>query len=643
MRLMFGRLAWLLALFSTLLNVASLTYEEVIDDHVLLHNVAQRGCGPNPIECFQKPVFGLYYRPLLSASFSIATRLHGTQAWGHHLENLLLHFLMTLLAFWFFRRLFRQVWPALFAGTLFALHPLQVPVTTFIGGRTDTIALLFLMVFGIGLLTAIERKTEGRSSVLPLTVSMLGFTAAVFTKEQVIPLVLLVPLLALLHQGGREKGTGNREQRTEHDEQKNRLAETMNTEQVQHCSLFPVPFSLLFLYLIPVAAYLFAANRVIPRNSYEPANWGLSLHIEMVGRTLWYYAKALFFPTVDTLHQSTLGQWYVPQPVVMFLGFFCAGLWLAALYRLWPNRTLRFFWLWTTLTLVSCLNVIPIPSQFAAPYRAVIPAFGVGGLLGYGLSVWWMQRKSALALPVFLLLSFVYACVSLADVPHWRDDVTLIRMEVRADPDYIPAQSGLAGLLQARAAQFHARNQEAQARVWYSLAREQYNRVITMFFPNEPTVEAKIARLPSPELYRYVRGGSGLRYKPMDLINVTMRGSGGTHQSMGEVNEAIADYRVALAAKPSDDLLRDYLAFAYSQAGRYLEAEATIRDTIKRLPSASRYLQLAELLVRLGRFKEAQETLLETMMRPDFASLSEQEKNRVTGLYNATARASETK
>ena len=151
-KLPFPVAALLIVLVSTLIQAPSLAWDEVIDDHDLIHSPTARGCGPNPLDCFHGVVFGLYYRPVLAASFALGERLHGTdRPFPFHLENLLLHAAVVALALWMFRLLFRRDGPALLAGLLFSLHPLQVGVTTFIGGRTDTIALFFLFLFVIGL------------------------------------------------------------------------------------------------------------------------------------------------------------------------------------------------------------------------------------------------------------------------------------------------------------------------------------------------------------------------------------------------------------------------------------------------------------------------------------------------------------
>lgn len=602
----FGICALIVTTVSTLLQAPSLGFDEVIDDHMLLHSAVERGCGHDPLECFGQPVFRLYYRPMLSASFAVTVGLHGTAAWVHHLHNLLLHGMMVGLTFWFLRLLFGCGRIALFGGTLFALHPLQVPVTTFIGGRTDTLALLFLMPFGIGAMHAGGHLARGRSVVGPALVSAAGFGAALFTKEQVLPLVLLTPLLWL-----------------------------RGWSACRRDGAFRGPRWWWMPYLVPIGVYAVQAYRVVPRNAYEPAGWELALHAEMVGRTLWYYVKALSLPVVNTLHQSTAGHWDRPQIGIALLGFACAGVWLLALRWLWRDRALRLCWLWTTLTLLPCLNVVPIPSQFVAPYRAVIPAVGTCGLLGWCFATWSAGRYRRVVLPAFGALVGTYIGISLADLPHWRDDIAVVQMEVVADPDYIPAQAGLAGVLQARARTLEQRGRAQEARDYYVRAREQYDRVLSLLFPRTESVEARIARVRSPELYRFIRGGCGLRYRPLEVVNSCMRGSGGTHQMLGRYAEAIADYRVALAAKPADIEVRDHLAYLYMETGQPVRAEATLRETQKMTPAVFRQVWLGELLARMGQRDAAREALLEGMMHPDFASLPEGDRNRALRLYNA--------
>ena len=71
------------------------------------------------------------YRPLCVATFRLNYMLHGLQPMGYHLVNLLLHAVVCYLYVGLCARVFKQVWPALLAGLLFAVHPIPPEAVSF--------------------------------------------------------------------------------------------------------------------------------------------------------------------------------------------------------------------------------------------------------------------------------------------------------------------------------------------------------------------------------------------------------------------------------------------------------------------------------------------------------------------------------
>ena len=65
------------------------------------------------------------YRPLCVATFRLNYMLHGLQPMGYHLVNLLLHAVVCYLYVRLCVLVLKQVWPALLAGLLFAMHPIH--------------------------------------------------------------------------------------------------------------------------------------------------------------------------------------------------------------------------------------------------------------------------------------------------------------------------------------------------------------------------------------------------------------------------------------------------------------------------------------------------------------------------------------
>ena len=128
------------------------------------------------------------------------------------------------------------------------------------------------------------------------------------------------------------------------------------------------------------------------------------------------------------------------------------------------------------------------------------------------------------------------------DMPRWKNDLALMKAEHYADPNFMPTHIGV-GICRSVAGD-------------YKGAIEAYSVAINLIFPNEPTVDAKIAQRDRPEFKRNLQSQSSLRYLPHNYVNTVMRGRGGLYQYIGLYDLAVEDYRVALAYVPDDEEVR---------------------------------------------------------------------------------------
>ena len=356
---------------------------------------------------------------------------------------------------------------------------------------------------------------------------------------------------------------------------------------------------LLALYLPAVGLYIGLAKQIIPFSSVPNPHWSAALHLEMIGRTLWYFERLLLFPTVGPIHQSTLGPWDTPQPGVTALGYLLAILWLTAFLRYRQNPIYRLCALWTTLTLLPCVNLIPIPSQFASCYRAVIPLLGFAGLIGLGIDrliVWWgtlnlasvaqsftqtdsyvtrageltfrdHQRQNMLVTLLVLLVVGYYGWETLADVPNWRNNQTLMRAEIYGDPNFAPAYGGLA---------FWAEG----TKNWREVEHE-FDEVISRFMPADPPTPAFVAAVDSDKCQRLLWSHAGLRYRPHPYLQWILPHRGWARQEQGHFSAAIEDYRRALLLNPDDDNTRANLRNCYLANGQSEEAISLYRNAFE--------------------------------------------------------------
>lgn len=562
-------IALCIALLSTALNFGGVFGAEVIDDRQLLHLHDERGCGRNPIDCFRHPLFGLYYRPLVSMTFSIGENLWGVKSpVPYHVENLALHFAVVLLALYVFRDMFARDRAAILSGLLYGLHPLHVPVTTFVGGRTDTLAMLFALLYLIGL-----PRSEGENAIWWRIVSVTGFAGAIFTKEQCMLLLLLAPFCIGQH---KQRAGGPPKFR---------------------------PKAWMAGYLVVAAAFLIGARRVIPpgaidvvawRATARSVEWSAGLRVEMVGRTLWYYCRCFFWPTPIVLHRCSLGPWDTPQPFAALGGFFAGGVLTAVIIHSRHRRPNRFMALWLALTLLPCLNIYTIPSQFLACFRAAIPLFGFAGLFGalwdVSITAYWSTSAAAVLILPFAICGLL-AGASVADVLVWHNQISYAAAETRSDPNFLVGPMKYAVALR-----------------WYGDTRGSYEVhrvIIARLFPDTDTPQQRIALLDTPQMMRRVKSMSSLRYQVRQLINYEFRETGGVEQDLGLYGEAIAEYRVALAADPTDDEVSEALVYCLRTSGRFEEAATAQELYVRRADRSRQWRLLGELRFHLKQWRLA--------------------------------------
>lgn len=181
------------------------------DFHVIVKNPAIKDPA-NYLQFFLNPQLGSGivnetsgYRPLLMVSFALNYSLGGLEVFGYHLFNFILH---TLCAFWIFfiMLLFLHISPdeerfnqtrnqltALFAASVFALHPVQTESVTYIVGRSNLMtAFFFLLAFW----SYMQYQITGK--IHQLFLSSFSYACALLVKEAAITLLIILLLFNLL-------------------------------------------------------------------------------------------------------------------------------------------------------------------------------------------------------------------------------------------------------------------------------------------------------------------------------------------------------------------------------------------------------------------------------------------------------------
>ena len=108
------------------------------------------------------------YRPLTVATFRLNYMLHELEPLGYHLVNVLLHSAVVYLYVLLCGVVFSEVWPALIAGLLFAVHPIHTEAVAGLVGRTELLAgIFFCLSFLTYRQSSLHFKKRGKIPTTP--------------------------------------------------------------------------------------------------------------------------------------------------------------------------------------------------------------------------------------------------------------------------------------------------------------------------------------------------------------------------------------------------------------------------------------------------------------------------------------------
>ncbi len=119
-----------------------------------------------------------FYRPLQSLSYMLDYKLWGENAYGFRLINILIHCINSIIIFLLLYRLWRNMAACFLSSLFFLVHPLNVSAVSYIAGRADLLALMFLLLSTVFLF-----RFKGSETFFNGAVSILFFIFSLLLKE----------------------------------------------------------------------------------------------------------------------------------------------------------------------------------------------------------------------------------------------------------------------------------------------------------------------------------------------------------------------------------------------------------------------------------------------------------------------------
>jgi len=398
------------------------------------------------------------WHPLTWLSHMVDVEIFGVNPRGHHLANVFIHILSTLLLFLLLDQITGALWRSLFVAALFAFHPLHVESVAWVAERKDVLSGFFWFLTLLFYARYVKHRTA-KFYFLALS----SFVAGLMTKPMLVTLPLIMLLLDYwpFH-------------RFKH--------ETAHGGIPVGLTLFSlvrekVPF-LLFSALSSVVT-MYAQHKGEALKSLDVTPFDLSVgnaviaYVKYLAKAIWPHDLAILYP-----FPSSVPLWQVFGSCVALLFISVV---VIRFRRRYPYLLVG--WFWFLVTLVPVIGLVQVGWQSMADRYTYIP------LTGFFITVSWLvpdlmrgrpQRKVILGMVVAGIV-FASAFTTWHQLGYWKDNISLYRhtLQVTAGNYPILNNYGIALADQGKVDEATKQYEEA-LRVWPRSALAHVNLGVTL-------------------------------------------------------------------------------------------------------------------------------------------------------------------
>jgi tetratricopeptide (TPR) repeat protein len=525
------------------------------------------------------------WHPLTTLSHMLDCQLFGLNAGPHHLGNVVLHALNTLLLFGLLARLTAQPWRSAWVAALFALHPLHVESVAWVSERKDVLSTFFWLL-ALWAYAAYAQRGGWRA----YTGLIVTYIAALLSKPMAVTLPFVLLLLDLwplrritlpdINQGG---ATGRSPLRSGQSSLTH--GSTLTTLLIEKVPL------LLLAALVSVITYLTqtTAGAVV---SLEALPLGVRVenaivvYVAYLGKMLWPAGLAVFYPFA------------APVPAWQVFGaalFLIAGS-VVVLQSTRRRPYLFTGWFWYLGMLVPVIGLVHQGDQSMADRFTYVPLVGIFIMAAWGipdLLGGWRHRQLFCAVAG----SGVLVACTLAtarQVRLWKDSLTLFEHALA-----VTRNNHVAHFIIGSALQEQGRRDEAFPHLAESLRLQpNYDK------PNFDIGLIYAARGDLASARHYYE--QALQLNPLyTKAHVSL---GLVLAAQGDPDGALAHYREAIRIDPGLAAAHNNLAITLENTGKLDEAIAEYAEGVRLEPKhAESRCNLAAALASAGRLPEAVE------------------------------------
>lgn len=494
-----------------------------------------------------------FWHPLTWVSHMADIELFGFRPGLHHLVNVWLHILSTLLVYGLVTKMTGERGKAAFVAAIFAIHPLRVESVAWVAERKDVLSTFFWLLALVAYVEYVAKPGRGRY-VLVLGLFVLGLLAK--------PMVLTLPVVLL-------------------------LLDVWPLRRFNRAAILE-KLPLLAVSLVAAAVTVWAQdvggavkNLDLFPLGHRIAN-ALVSYVAYLGMIAWPVNLAVFYP------HHPVPAWQVAGAVAVLGGI---TWWALRLLGRYPYVAVG--WFWYLVTLFPVIGLVQAGLQARADRFTYVPHIGLSLAVAWGAADLLRNRRIRAALPaVATVVVLTLALGARRYVQTWRDNETLWRRALAVTTGNYMAHHNLGVALIAKGQDDRALAELRRAlEIWPEFA-EAHNTIGNLL-ARAQNDEAAIAH------YR-----ESLRLSPYFAP---------AHNNLGlalmrreAYDEALSHFQQALDLAPFSPAAHHNLGRVCFARGLAKEAETHYREAIRLRPRyAEAHYSLGEVLAASHRFDEA--------------------------------------
>lgn len=356
---------------------------------------------------------GLYYKPLMTTSFSMLYTLFGPNPFFFHLFQLIFHLGNGILVFLIFHYLLKKEFLAFFLALIFLIHPINTEAVVYISDLQD---ILFFFFGTLALLWVIKNKLKTFNEIFLVSLFLL---LSFLSKETGFLFILIIFSFIILFK--------------RHQQLKSFLI-----------SLVITVGSYSFLRFV-VAGIFFNKHGLSPITKMP-----LEERILSIPKIIYTYLKNFVFPKDLAINQHwavteiNRGDFY--QPLIIVFIFFIILLSIALFIWKFKKSLLQvysFFFLWFIFALGLHLQIFPLDLTISDRWF-YLPIVGLLGIIGVIVKEFNIQRISKFTLMlIVILIIFSLSVRTIIRNTNWKNGLTLYSHDVLVSRDSFDLENNL--------------------------------------------------------------------------------------------------------------------------------------------------------------------------------------------------------